>query len=740
MKKATLIFLLFLPMYLSAAVETMPEDTLGEIIVVDARNRVQSESLSTPTSQIFLKQIEQQQLSTYKDMSARVPNLYIPAYGSRMTSSIYMRGLGSRIDNPVVGLYVDGVGLANKNSYDFDLFDVRSMRLYRGPQGTLFGKNTIGGVLSVETLSPLHYQGTRAAIGYGNSNTTDAKVSHYHLITDSLGFALAGYFKHTDGFFRNEYDGKKVDYGNEAGARMRLDGVMNSFTTSTTISYNYVAQGGFPYHKPDSAVNHNDFCGYTRHNLLIGSTQNITIKDYILSSTTSYQYLQDKMQMDQDYLPLSYFTLMQQQQEHYISQELTLHPSRAYIFNDKANWSWLTAFSVSYKHQSMSAPVTFKQDGIDSLILKNINNGSSTSELQIKEDEFVISSDFTTQNLDIAAYHTSQFKIGDWQLEAGLRLNFEYLRFNYLSESLLNVRIAYLNTNSTTEYVPINSKLSGVITLPYFEVLPRFAATYSKPNWKIYASVAEGYKAGGFNTQLFSDLLQTQIGRDISGSKKTDNRINQVITYRPERCLDFELGANAHKRFDNTLLDANLTLYELEVFDMQQTVFPAMGTGRYMTNAGRSRSFGMEMTGLISWKDLTFNLSYGLTRAVFVSYDSGGISYSGKYVPYAPQNTLTASLSYCLRFTHNFVKALNFNINTNAFGKIYWNESNTLWQPFYALLNANIDLQMKYLTLQLWAKNITNTKYDVFHFVSMGNTFLQSGMPITFGGRLIVEI
>lgn len=736
MKNVLLVFALVLAST-SVFAEVVPfvEDTLQEV-VVNARVEAQQQSVSIPSS-IKLTRIEHEQRNAIKEISAVVPNLYIPSYGSRMTSSIYLRGLGARIDNPVVGVYVDGIGLSNKNSYDFALYDVRSLHVYRGPQGTLFGRNTVGGVVLLQTLSPLDFQGVRASAGYGNYNTVEAKASYYHKISKEYGVSASAAYNHTDGYFTNIYDGSAADRSDEAGVRLRFDARKeNGVNANAIVSYNFVEQTGFPYHLQGNQVNHNDFCGYRRHNLMAASSYSVPVGSLVLSGTTSYQYLDDRMQMDQDYLPLSYFTLVQAQKEHAVSQELTLRPDK----KEKKSYEWLLGVQVGYKHNKMTAPVTFLRDGIDSLILKNANQAFVHSKIQIRESEFVLQSDFLTNSLDVALYHTSYYRFGDFLLEGGLRLDLEYLDFKYDSQTSLGARFHKVDNSADEPYVTINSQKIGSNSLTYFEVLPRIALSYNRPLWKVYLSIAEGYKAGGFNTQLFSDILQKQLTEDMLGTKDTEYKVNDVITYRPERCLNFEIGAAAHKQFDELLLEGVFTVYEIEVFNQQQTVFPKYGTGRYMTNAAHSRSAGCELTGALRWKQLSFDASYGFTYAYFTNYDNGRQNFAGKRVPYAPQNTLAAGITYKIPFASKFFHSLELNINTTAVGKIYWNEENTEIQPFYGLLNANLHLQMKYVALELWGKNLTNTRYDVFRFVSMGNTFMQTGAPLTFGGKILVEI
>lgn len=735
-----LVCALFSVLYIFASEQQRIElsDTLTELTVVNSRINTQQRQISVPQSSFRLQQLEQEQRNALKDLSALVPNLYMPDYGSRMTSSIYIRGLGARIDNPVMGVYIDGIAVANKNSFDFDMFDIRSINISRGPQGALFGRNTIGGIMEVNTLSPLDYEGTRLSVGYGRYNTASIKISHYQRFNSKWGMALGGYYNYTDGRFTNSFDLRKVDWQHNAGARLRIDGLLpHEGKISAILSYNFVNQGGFPYHLKNQPVNHNDFCGYTRHNALAGVNYIFPLGLLELGGSTSYQLLADRMQMDQDYLPLSYFTLVQAQQEHTVSQELTLRPNKAEWGTKpiRSHWDWIAGLSLSYTHNNMSAPVTFLQDGIDSLILSNANGAASTR-LQFRDPQFVINSLFLTNKLNAALYLTAFYNLHNWHFEIGARLDYEYQLFNYNSFSTVFYRWQNINSDKENVYKQLDSKLKGAPSLSYLEVLPRAAVAYKSHNWQVSVAMSEGHKAGGFNSQLFSDILKSQLQGDLLGVYDSEYEVDKVITYKPERCLNVELGAKGWYDYNDWHLQTGLTAYELEVFNQQLTVFPAIGTGRYMTNAGHSRSLGLELTANIAWKNLSIDLAYGYTYAYFTEYISGNSDYKNKRVPYVPENTLSAGLTYRIDLKHNFFQLLDLNLNTSAFGRIYWDEQNTEYQPFYALLNANISLKMRYITFALWGKNLTNTQYDVFHFVSMGNSFMQSGRPITFGCRL----
>ncbi|MDE6812927.1 MAG: Plug domain-containing protein, partial [Duncaniella sp.] len=145
---ATLIGLATLPLRASADGEpSVPRllegpDTLaiGEVTVTSIK---QARSLlRQPVSVTTLRQAELERLNVagMKGVSEIAPNFFMPEYGSRMTASIYVRGIGARIDQPAVGLNVDNIPYLNKDAYDFDMQDIQRIEVLRGPQSTLYGR------------------------------------------------------------------------------------------------------------------------------------------------------------------------------------------------------------------------------------------------------------------------------------------------------------------------------------------------------------------------------------------------------------------------------------------------------------------------------------------------------------------------------------------------------------------------------------------------------------------------
>ena len=166
--------------------------------------------------------LERRHVAALKEVSQVVPNFHIPDYGSRMTSSIYIRGLGARIDQPVMGLNIDNIPYLNKDAYDFDLTDIERIEVLRGPQSTLFGRNTMGGVINVYTLSPFTFEGVRLGMEYGSGNTQKYRISTYYKTSERVGFSVGAYYSKTDGFFKNLYTGEKCDWERSGGGRFKV--------------------------------------------------------------------------------------------------------------------------------------------------------------------------------------------------------------------------------------------------------------------------------------------------------------------------------------------------------------------------------------------------------------------------------------------------------------------------------------------------------------------------------------
>ena len=726
--------------------EALPADftvdsiiSLGELSVTAIKYGDGFKNKAIASTTIGKREIERYRIYSFKDASAMIPNFYIPDYGSRMTSSIYMRGQGTRIDQPVVGMNIDNVPILTKENYDLNLLDIERIEVLRGPQSALFGRNTMAGVINVTTLSPFNYQGSRALLSYSSGNTYRIGLSTYHLLNERLGLSVAGGYSASDGFFTNNYTGRKLDHEKIGEGRAKLqwkarDGVR----IDNVLSFSVSRQGGYPYESASRGeISYNDTCFYHRTNISDGLTVELPMDSYKMTSITSYQYLDDNMTLDQDFLPVPYFTLTQKRKEHVFTHDLTFQSPE----HNSKPYSWLTGFFGFYKRTLMDAPVTFKEVGIDSLILKHRNLYNPDYPIVWDTPQFVLNSNFKTHNFGLALYHQSTYKLNRWTFTAALRLDFEYNRLNYVSWCNTGYDIINAADGSIYRHDDVNINDPGSRTKTFLQLLPKVSVSYNFDTPQpisVFVSVAKGYKAGGFNTQMFSDVLQQRLMNYMGFG--SSYKVEDIIAYKPE--TNWTIEAGAHAECFGGRIRTDLSAFYIHTTDQQLTMFPdGNTTGRIMTNAGRSRSYGVEAAIRANPIDqLSVSISYGFTDARFIKFDNGRENYSGKFIPYAPKNTIFAAVNYTLPVNNTWLGSITFDAHARAIGEIYWNETNDEKQPMYCLPGASVTLAGRNYSLELWGENLSDTDYRTFYFVSIGNAFFQRGKPLTVGATLRLNI
>ena len=754
---ATVISLLLsVPLY-----EEELKDTLSySIVETSSKQTLPLERLASPVSVVYLDELEDRLIDSPKKLSAIIPNLHIPDYGSAMTSSIYLRGFGSRMENPVLGLYVDDIPVLNKNVYDMDMLDIRRADMLRGPQGTLYGRNSMCGVLSLSTLSPSDYKGIRAGLEYGSANTLSARASIYRKTDKGLAIGGGVGFRHSDGFYTNAFTGQECDPHDGVSLRLRVEKKLSErLYLENILSAGTLSQGGWPYRQyiPGNGqlmeTSYNDRCTYRRLNLTEAVKLRFESEKYTLNSISALQILADRMDLDQDFTPRSMFTLTQIQREAALTQEFILKPGRDW---KKDWWNWQSGAFAFWKYNRMSAPVLFKQHGIEDLILGNANDnipedisGGYDAPLSIQEDEFLIGSEFNINTFGAALYHESYFTLGNLLLTAGLRIDYEGNIMNYCSDAAIHYR--FLPTMK--DWKEFQTTYEGMVDNHYVELLPKFSALYElgdfggKGKASIFGVISKGYRSGGFNTQIFSDILQNMMMNGLMADLGVylDDAAAAVTAestaYRPEKTWNYEIGGKMDIRKDRQRFSASASVFYINCRNQQITLFPpGKSTGRMMANVGRSRSIGAEAALQYGIKGLDIAVSYGYTDARFTSYDDGNHNYSGNRIPYSPEHTLNARTSYSFRFDSDIFRNLSIGADCNAVGRIWWDEANTMAEPIIAQIGADAVLGLKWMDIRFRMDNLLNEDFNVFYFKSVGNSFFQRGKPLRWTIGVAIDI
>lgn len=710
--------------------QTADTITVPAVITADKQS-VPIGKVATPVSTLPGAYLEKEGIRGPKALTARIPNLYLPDYGASLTASIYHRGFGARIDNPVLALYLDGIPILDKNAYDFDYIDVARIRMLRGSQGTLYGRNAMNGVVLVQTLRPSEFTGWRGSVEAGSGLTATARIATYW-----NNQALSAGYRHSNGFFTNAFSGKKIDRHDGLSLRHKYEKrLAGGGLFQNTLAVSTLKEGGFAYSRLlDEAVVPTSFDGensYRRYQLTEGATLRRSGERWNFFGGASIQLLDDRMRMDQDFTPDPVFTLEQHQRVAGTTLEAIVQPT---VHPDW--WNASTGAFLFYKYNRMSAPVHFLEEGTKRLILANANRNipASVGWLDFDGHAFPIYSEFGIQSWNAALFHESVFTLGRWVLTAGLRLDYEGGTMAYDSRATVFYQFHPI-MKAPKEF---ETRYKGREWQHHFEILPKVSALYEaisreSGSLRFFASLAKGHKAGGFNTQIFSDILQSRMMNGLMDDLGVHLDREMVspgsgnTSYKPEEAWTLEIGTRFSLR---QALSGTLNLFAIDCRNQQLTVFPpGQSTGRMMTNAGRSASLGFEAE--LGWQKDGWDMhgAYGYNRARFVTYNDGNEDYAGNTLPYAPASTLSASASYRFKLGGKTFRFLEAGVHLERIGKICWNDTNTRIQDPYLTLGAQISLGLKNLTLYLRGGNLTDTVYHTFYFKSVGNEFFQIAKP-----------
>ena len=665
---------------------SMDSVELKELVVQASRDGSQLKKLPASVSILSTNQIESLGLNSLTDATSTIANLFMPDYGSKLTSPIYIRGVGSRINSPSVGLYVDGVPYFEKATFNFDFFDISRIEVLRGPQGTQYGRNTMGGIVNILTKSPLNYQGTDLNIQAGTYGSHLLNVGHYAKSSERFAYSLSLNYRHNDGFFTNDFLNQKVDMLDSYGMRNRLIwNVTDRFSIENILSFEHSVQGGYPYAVYNEStgkaeeIRYNQKSGYDRDLLSDALLLKYKADNYSFISTTSYQYLSDKQSIDQDFTVDSLYFVIQRQKQNMISEELIIQS------NGKKKYNWIFGaygFAQQFDNQV------------------NVNTYKAKTETTKKYDHTIVGG---------ALFHQStlnDFPIKNMNITAGIRLDTETDQLGYQYDRIKN---GISTSLADTTYRSLKS----------IQILPKLAINYKLGNTDLYALISRGYKTGGFNSTF---------------ERPED------LTFDPEHSWNYEIGAKS-SIFESKLFVEG-SLFYIDWKNQQIYQATPSGTGSMLKNAGHSVSKGVELSlNTASIQGFELMASYGYTHATFISNVlSATVDYSGNYIPYVPKNTIAAQLKKTVEITNSvLLNRIIMSVLYKGTGSIYWDDKNSHRQDFYNLVDARVSFVRKNVQFDLWGANLGSTVYESFYFESLGKKYVQNGKPLQAGVKLALK-
>lgn len=683
----------------------IPEVILEEIIIRAPKIYMTLKELPGSATIVSSRTIEQTGMQSVKDITAYTPNFFMPDYGSKFTSPVMIRGIGSRINEPSIGLYVDNVPYFEKAAFDFELFDINRIEVLRGPQGTLYGRNTMGGIINIITRSPMNYQGTDLILSAGNYGRYQASVSHFAKPGDNFGYSLSANFRHNDGFFSNSYNDEKIDHLSNLGIRNRLVWRINQrLTAENILGYEYTRQGAYPYYMLDengdyTEIDYNHPSSFNRDLITNGLVIRYTGSGFDIISTSAYQYLEGKDEVDQDFTSSEIFEIVRKnaQLDHLFSQEV--------VFKSK----------YSHRYEWVSGVYGFYQASDRQVDLLTTVTPQLPPHLPpmlpIKEDVLAA---YDEARKGVAVFHQSTMKnlfIPNLSLTFGLRLD---AKQNEMTYSIDTISQGAANSQNS----PRN------ISMDFIQLLPKIALRYElSKSVSQYFLISKGYKTGGFNA-----IFERE----------------EDITFEPEYSWNFEYGIRSS--FMDERIQADAAVFYIDWKNQQIYQALPSGEGVMLKNAGESVSKGVEFT-LRASLPYHFDgfISYGYTDAKFIKHVvDENKDYSGNYIPFVPKQTMAIQLNKNFELRNNkIVERFNVTALYRLAGQHYWNEQNSQSQDSYGLLDLRGGVSFRNFRLGLWARNVLGTEYASYYFdidsPRFKGQYAQKGKPFHFGANLAVS-
>lgn len=674
---------------------------LQEVKVIAEKRELSPSDIPVALTVINERSIPGENNPDLRNISGIVPNFYMQEGGLKLSTPMYMRGIGTVSGTPPVGLYVDGVPVFDKNAFVFDLYDIQQIEVLRGPQTTLYGRNSINGLININTRQAGNKFALRGKAGVGSYVS-----QNYNLIIDLplkiLYNKFSFSYNKSRGYFKNKFENERRSNPTESYNGQYRGNIYAGRNWKIGLGANYVHSfdGGYAYYAADSLkkerykVNYNTPSSYKRD--LLTSYLNVqkSGQHTAFNWMTSYSWSKDKQILDADFTYLDVFDNHKKSKQHLVTQEINLQSVST------RHWDWTLGTFGFYKDLENNYLATFGQD-------KHFL-------LPMPLDKAIYYNSTLTKG--IAGY--GQIDVKElWPgmvLTAGLRYDYENVRLNY-RDSLL------LTGSSQFEAYHFSKKdKSFSAWLPKFSFLQKWEKGIS-----LYVNIAKGYKAGGYNI-IVNEMSSQFVDLD----------------YEEEKLWNYEVGLkyfSPRKKFNLTA-----ALFYINWKDQQIFVMGMMGPS--IKNAGDARSVGGELD--LQWEiipRLTYTFSAGYNHAEY--YHHLTKAYEGHRIVMSPEFTGHAGLSYQMPLQKLGFENFIVSTTVTGFGTQYFDEANLLKQSPYFLWNMDFYFSGKHIDFHIWGKNLLDKAFFTYmlnnpvgeklpQYYDMG----QSGSPARFGASVAFKI
>ena len=675
----------------------------GVIVTSATKQEVAAREVPASITRIDAEAIDKLRVWNQRGINALTGNLTVVNAGEGDGNNYSIRGVTSLNFDPSVTTYVDGVNQFNIYSNIEFLHDVESIEILKGPQGTLFGRNAIGGVINITTRPPSNQWRGKAEASFGNYNLWRYNASVSGPIVDNkLYFAVAGLLGQQDGYFTNTVDNTNFNSREYIGGSASL---RYNIADRWAISFNGKAYqrevvGYVPYAANDSVVFANPFevsqdaVGNVRQDWIQASLKvDYTGSNLNFSNILSYQSSEYTLNnVDIDFTPLDFNAFNRpipgsENTARVVTNELTFsNPASA----EKIKW--------------IAGSYAFRQE-------LPVNQIIRTGEDAVAVDPSAPNQVFNFNegtNSGVALFGQVSYAVTD-QVEV-----IGGIRYDYEERETITQTDFIQGDNPRVNIMPQQTR-----RVDFGAFSPKLGLNWLASNsMSLYAIYSRGYRIGGINPSI-------------------DPRFEQ---YDPETSDNFELGMKG-KLLGNTLNYAFSAFY-INRENIQTQVFEPVSSGiNFITlSTGDGRNLGLEM-------ELSYLLTQGLqvsyhlglldaeyTRLEIPDFSAGGNQVlAGKTVIFSPPVTSNLIIDYTkvLKIgTQNLV--LNGNIQWVAQGRQFFDFNNTVSQDAYSLINGRVGAIYAGVGLHFWTQNLFDEQY-IQWAPPIGAPTPYLGAPTTFG-------
>ena len=646
-------------------------------------------------------QIEDANIESTTDIDAFIPNFTTFGVGGSPSSFYSIRGLSNMIQlTRSVGTYIDDVPTMSDFVNDSRLYELERIEVLKGPQGNLYGMNTEGGVINIITKKPGNIWTAKATAGYGDYETQLYRASvSGPVIKDTLFFGLSGvYDKQGEGYIDFHGAGEEADREMSAGRgqiRWTPGENMDILFTSTVETRNHgmwglVIKDDDPFDMPKQNVD--------EYMDLDVDTQSLRIK-YIAPwfelTSISARYANEMEQVGNfDYTGQNLMNFLNYGDDTILSQEIRLSSSAS-----ESPLKWLVG--GAYFDRDFDYDLTMFYDG--SLLDPT---GATPPGMMYIDDIY----DTVIKGETYSAFGQASYTFLDkLTFTGGLRYDRDERETDYDHKMDTKMGGTSLGITPVASY---KASESWDAWSPKFIVDYRF-----NPSALGYASVAKGYKTGGFNPRM----------ADTADSAKFD----------PEYVWSYEVGVNTNW-LDNRLI-LNTAAFYTEAKDLQVQIVKTMGGWPYISNAAEATLQGFEVElRARPVPGLDVMASFGYLDAEFDEYKdpfnpAGPQDYKGNKVPLSPE--YEASLVGQYRFPWGLYTRAEY----LRYGKTYYDDANKFKQDAYNLVNAKIGYEREYFDIYFFMNNIFDEEYYEGIFEASPYIGGSIGDPQTFGVQATVR-